>query len=909
MSDSGTRWPNDSITRWSRRALRVATLLVPFRGQREWLMEWEAELWQLRNSKENPVRLVAFLTGAFGHGLWEWKEGWRMDILLQDARYALRTLTRSPGFTAAAVLMLAMAIGANTALFSVLEQAVLTEPPFPEAERLVVVDSLFGRSEENMGISKWSYPRYQALVDEVRSIDNIAGYGLRTMTLTELGNPIVIGVETVTPALFGLLGIEAIRGRVFGPDEVDNGDPNMVALVSHGFWQTRMGASPDAVGASMTLDRLRFTVLGVLGPGFDGITGGAELWIPFSAMREVNNDSLLDDAWNQTLNLIGRLAPGFTLESARSEVQIFGATIMERFPPPVAASRLVSGADVVPYRTARVNPVAETSMFALFGAVALVLLVATANLASLLLARGAARGREAAVRASLGAGRARLVRQMLTESLSLAVMGGVLGIGVAWVGLDVLGAWLTEAVGTGSDRGLKYLDPDSLSLDWGVLMFGALLTGGVGVVFGILPALQAARTNPTAALKGGGASLGAGPTAFGLPGQTALVVFQVGVALVLMTGATLMMRSLANLQSVDVGYDSERLLTAVYGLTPAEEQAGVDLATFHLDFLERVRALPGVVGATVGEIPMGGPTYRTIVMGSEGDPELTPQMHTWVRLQPVADGHLGLLGADFLEGRDIEAGDGTDNERVIVLNRRAVDVLFPNGNPIGRKIQLGWADFGGNGVTVVGVVRSLQFEQGFGLAPELQGWVSMRQAPRPSTGLMVRTQGDPQSLVPIIRRTLAEVNSSLALTSVMTMEERAASVTARHRVVSMLLGTFAGISLFLVAAGLYGTIAFTVAGRTRELGLRASLGANRSSLLALVLRQGLGVTVLGILLGLVGAWWTTRFLEGLLFGIDPVDPLTFVGTSGTLFLVALVASYLPARRAMHIDPMTALRED
>ena len=224
MSDSGTLWPNDSITRWSRRALRVANLLVPFRGRREWLMEWEAELWQLRNSKENPVRLVAFLTGAFGHGLWEWKEGWRMDILLQDARYALRTLTRSPGFTAAAVLMLAMAIGANTALFSVLEQAVLTEPPFPEAERLVVVDSLFGMAEEDMRVSKWSYPRYQALVDEVRSIDNIAGYGLRTMTLTELGNPAVIGVETVTPALFDLLGIEAIRGRVFGPDEVDNGD-------------------------------------------------------------------------------------------------------------------------------------------------------------------------------------------------------------------------------------------------------------------------------------------------------------------------------------------------------------------------------------------------------------------------------------------------------------------------------------------------------------------------------------------------------------------------------------------------------------------------------------------------------------------------------------------------------------
>ncbi len=909
MSNSGPRWPKDPITRWSRRALAVAVILVPFRGQREWLMEWEAELWQLRNSKESPVRLVAFLTGAVGHGLWEWKEGWRMDILFQDARYAFRTLTRSPGVTAAAVLMLAVAIGANTALFSVLQQAVIAEPPFPDAERLVVVDNLFGMSEEDMGVSKWSYPRYRALVDEIESIDNISGYDLKTMTLTELGNPAVIGVETVTPSLFGLLGIEAIYGRVFGPDEVDNGAPDLVALVSYGFWQTRMGGSPDAVGASMTLDRLRFTVLGVLGPGFDGITGGAEIWIPFSAMRAVENDSLLDDAWNQTLNLMGRLAENSSLEGARAEVQMFGATIMERFPPPVAASRLVSGGDVVPYRTARVNPVAETSMFALSGAVALVLLVATANLASLLLARGASRQREAAVRASLGAGRARLVRGLLTESLSLAVMGGVLGIGVAWVGIDVLGAWLTDALGTGSDRSLEYLDPDSLSLNWSVLTFGALLTGGVGLVFGILPAWQAARTNPAVTLKRGGTSLGYGPTASGLPGQTPLVIFQVGLALVLMTGATLMMRSLANMQRVDVGYDSERLLTAVYGLTPAEEQAGVDLATFHLGFLERVRALPGVVGATLGEIPMGGPTYRTIVMGSDGDPELTPQMHTWVRLQPVADGHLGLLGADLLEGRDFEAGDGADNERVIVLNRRAVDVLFPNGNPIGQSIQLGWADFAEDGATVVGVVESLQFEQGFGLSSELQGWVSIRQAPRPSTGLMVRTEGDPQDLVPVIRSTLAEMNSSLALTSVMTMEERAANVMARHRVVSTLLGIFAGISLFLVAAGLYGTIAFTVAGRTRELGLRASLGANRGSLLALVLRHGLSVTVLGILLGLVGAWWTTRFLEGLLFGVEPFDPLTFAGTSGVLFLVAFVAAYLPARKAMHIDPMTALRTE
>ena len=280
-------------------------------------------------------------------------------------------------------------------------------------------------------------------------------------------------------------------------------------------------------------------------------------------------------------------------------------------------------------------------------------------------------------------------------------------------------------------------------------------------------------------------------------------------------------------------------------------------------------------------------------MGSEGDPELTPAMHTWVRLQPVADGHLGLLGADFIEGRDIEPGDGTDAQRVIVLNRRAASVLFPNGSPLGQRIQLGWQEFGGDGATVVGVVEHLQFEQGFGLPPELQGWVSVRQAPRLSTGLMVRTQGDPQDLVPAIRSTLAELNSDIALTSVMTMDERSANMNARPRVVSMLLSVFAAVSLFLVAAGLYGTIAFTVARRTREIGLRASLGANRGSLLTLVLRQGIGVTVLGIVVGLAVSSWATRFLEGLLFGIGTVDPVTLGGVSLVLFLVAcaVVSSY------------------
>ena len=731
MTDLGPRWPDDARTRWSRRALWAASRLVPYRRRRDWFREWEAELWQLRCGKEAPMRLAVFLAGAIGHGMWEWREEWRMDTLLQDIRYAVRTLARSPGFTAAAVLLLATGIGANTALFSVLEQAVLGTPPFLDPDELVVVDNLFGRSAEDMQVSNWSYPRYRALRDEIESIDDPAGYGTRTATLTELGDPTTVSLETVTPSYFSLLGVDAARGRVFGPDEVDNGSANLVALVSDRFWRTRLGAAPDVVGRIVTLDRIRLSVLGVLPPRFDGLTGEAELWIPLSALREFEDESALADPWNQYFNVVARLDRNATLESAQAEVRAFGATFMERFPPPEAASLLIAGADVVPYREARVNPVAEASMFALFGAVALMLLVATANLAGLLLARGANRQREAAVRAALGAGRTRLLRQLLTESLTLAFLGGTLGVAVAWIGVDVLGVWLTDAVGTGGGRGLEYLNPDGLSLDWPVLGFAVLLTGGVGIVCGIFPAWQAARIDPGASLMGGGASLGSRPTASGLPGRSGLVVVQVGVAIVLLAGATLMMRTLANLQRVDLGYDPDRLLTAMYGLTPADEEAGVDPATFHVDFLERVRALPGVVGATLGEVPRAGPTWRTIVMGSDGRPDIVPTMHMWIRMQAVADGHLGVMGADLIEGRDIEESDGTETEKVVVLNRTAASVLFPDANPIGRMIQLGPVELRSPGTTVVGIVDDLQYAD--------------PGEPSRASGIPVRTTGAPGS--------------------------------------------------------------------------------------------------------------------------------------------------------------------
>jgi len=385
-----------------------------------------------------------------------------MESIRQDIRYAARTLARSPGFTIAAITVLTLSIGANTALFTVLEEAVLAEPPFPD--RRVTIDNLFTMPNGEFMRSKWSYPRYRAFRDETRFLEDVAGYSLRTMTLTELGPPAVIGVETVTPSFFPVLGITAARGRVFGAEEIDNGSRDMVALISHDFWQARLGGSQAAVGSTITLNQMDLQALGVLPSGFDGVTGGANVWVPFSALREIENAGMLEQPWNQHFDVLASLGPTATLENARAEAHAFATRIFERWAPPPGASHVQAAGDVVRYREAHVNQAAKSSMFTLFGAVGLVLLIATANLAGLMIARGTSRYREAAIRASLGAGRVRLLRQLLTESLLLALVGGALGIAAASLGVGVLGRWLMDALGTGGGRGLQYLDPDGLGI-------------------------------------------------------------------------------------------------------------------------------------------------------------------------------------------------------------------------------------------------------------------------------------------------------------------------------------------------------------------------------------------------------------------------------------------------------------
>jgi predicted permease len=901
-------WPTDPVTRWSRRLLRAAALLVPGALRDVRRGEWEAELWQLRTNGSSHRDLSWFLAGVVWDAMSEWKEGWRMESMIQDVRFALRTLRRSPGFTAAAIVTLALSIGASTTLFSVIEEAVFSEPPYPDSERLVVVDQLFQPPGEEIRPSLWSYPRYVAFRDEVSSFAELGGYAARTMTLTELGSPEIVSVEAVTPSLLPMLGASERLGRLFGAEEEDMGGSVLNAVVSSGFWERRMGRTPDAVGTVITLDRLRFRVVGVVEEGFEGLGGTAEVWIPFAALREVENPTITEEPWNQFFYVLGRLAPDATLDRAAEEARSFGAKIMERWPPPPGAENMTATLGVVRFADAKGNAAARTSMIALFAAVLLVLLIATANLAGLLLARGAARRTEAAVRASLGAGRVRLARQLLTESLTLAFLGGLLGLGLATFGIEAVGRWLTESLGTAGGRGLEFLDPEALTIDWRVFGFALGLTTGVGLLFGLLPAWQASGADPGEGLRGGRTSIGARPGLLGLGSRGVMIVTQVAIAIVLLAGASVMMRTTLNLERVDLGFDREGMLTAMYSLSPADQAAGIDPAVFHTEVIERVRALPGVLSASAGEVPMGGPTWRTLVLGSEGRPELTSAQHLWVRIQPVSDGHLTMLGADLLEGRDIDRTDDENSERVVVLGRSAVEELFPNGRALGQRVQLAWPGFEEVGGTVVGVVEDMRLDQP-GTPPERLAFVPLRQGAQPETGLMIRTAGAPEAILPAVQEELAEIAPDVALTSAMSMETRAAAATVRPRVLTLLLGFFAGVALFLVAVGLYGTIAYVVAQRTPELGLRASLGAGRASLLALVLRQGLGVTLVGIVAGVGGSLWATRLLDGLVFGTGTTDPAGLLGVSAGLFCVALLAAYVPARRGTRIDPVRALRAE
>jgi len=810
-----------------------------------------------------------------------------MEHLLRDLRISLRTLGRRHGFVAVAVATLALAIGANSAIFSVVRGVLLQPPPYPEPERLVWLwetDRLRGTDQEGASVAD-----YYDLREGTRAFAALAVLRPLGLTLTGDGEPERLPAGKASSELFAALGLAPVLGRGFTPaEDAAGGEP--VVVLSEGLWRRRFGADPDILGRRLRLDGVERTVVGVM-PSEAGIPPGPEqLWIPseFTAL-EAGDD--YRGVHNQLV--LARLAPGVPLETAQAEV----GAVMARLERDHADDNLGRGARLVPFHEQTVGGV-RPALLVLLAAVGAVLLIACANVANLMLARAAARRREIALRTALGASRRRVVQQLLVESLLLAAAGGGLGLLLATWGVDALVA----LGGAGVPR------LDEVRLDGAVLAFTAALALATGLACGLLPALRASRPDLRGALTEGGR--GGGLSARRSRLRRALVVIEVAAAVVLVIAAGLLLRSFWRVLAVDPGLDPDRVLVVDLELPQASYPFPEGWPVFDwprgVGFVraleERIGDLPGVAGATTAlNAPLAsGWTTRVSVVGQ---PEVPEGELDEARFRPVGPGWFRLLRIPLAAGREFVAADDGSAPRVAIVNQAFVRRYFPGGNPLGESINIF-----GVPREIVGVAGDVRFR---GREADVQPtmYVPFHQNPLSALSLVVRAEGDPLALVPAVRGAIRALDPDLPLVEVATLEQTLAGSLAQRRFTLSLLALFAALALVLAAVGIYGTVALGVVERTHEIGVRLALGGDRGDVLRLVLGQGLGLTLAGVALGLAGALAVRRALAALLFEVGPGDPLTWAAVPAVLAAVALAASWLPARRATAVDPVVALHQE
>jgi putative ABC transport system permease protein len=806
--------------------------------------------------------------------------------LSQDVRYALRTLLRSPSFTAICIATMALAIGANTAIFSVVDAILLERLPFPEPERLVLVGHREEIPTELGSTTPGNFYDWLAgtAAGEDPAFESMAAFGSMATNLTWKGSSQrVVGVRSAG-SLFDVLGAPALHGRTFRSDE-DGPGAERVVVLSHGLWLRLFGPDPSAVGKTLTLGGNPYLVLGVMPRGFAFPDSEAEYWIParFDEEFRGNRDQYF-------LLAAARLAPGVSAEQARARLDTVMDRIRRAFPQETGETT----AGVLPMKAALVAEV-QTRLWTLMGAVLLILLISCANLGNLLLARAAGRRREIALRNALGARPARLVRQMLTESLLLAVAGGAAGLLLGSLLLDGLVALLPTDLPRSQEIGL----------DLRVLAFTLLVSLASGLAFGLFPSLQLAGRVPGDALRDG--TRGSGRTRFARAG---LVISEVALALMLLAGAGLLIRSFAKLIEVDPGFAPGRLLTFRVGVSPAayDEPAR---AAFFAELEEKLRALPGVQAvARASDLPVTG--YGSGAWFNLLDRPLpaneTPPA---IPYRVVGTGYLQAIGIPLLRGRAFNSGDRLDGTRAVIVSESVAKRFWPGEEALGKQIYLGAPDnrLFPDGV-VVGVAADVKQDGLAEAAPEtvyfpatlIPAWTQFSFALRAAAG-------DPESLVGPAREAVRQLDRAVPLFQVRSMDDLLAESVAPARSSMVLVGLFAALALVLAVLGVFGVLSYTVAQRTTELGIRLALGASARSVGLLVLGQGLLQVLAGVALGLAGSLALTRFLESLLFGVTPTDPLTFGAVALLLVGVAAVASYLPARRATRVDPMTVLRQE
>lgn len=844
------------------------------------------------------------------------KGGLAMGEWWTDVRVAARALRRTPWFTAAAVLVLALGIGANAAVFSALKATLLTPPPYPHPDRLVLLDLTEASHGHRPRGVVWSYRKYQVLAGTHNlPLQGSAAYGVRHVTLTGAGRAAYLSIEFVTPGYLKVLGLTPTLGRDFtADDDVDGAPP--VALLGYDLWQTRFGADPGIVGRSVTLNGHAVTVVGVAPSGFRGLSGTAELFAPVGAGATLVSPILVRAAQAHWLRAVGRLAPGASLTSLDQHLQAVGQAVAETYPTRDPA--IIQGASAQALLSERVNDRARSSVLILSAAATLLLLVACANLAGLLVARADGRTKEAAVRVAMGAGRWRVARGFLVEALLLAVAGGAAAMVVARIGARSLAAaWPARFLdGSWNVRGVNL---STVSVDGRVVAFAVLVTLVVGLLFGALPALRASQVSPARQLRAGAA--GAPRSRRGMDLRGWLVSGEVALALVLLVGAGLLVHSLKELQAVDRGFRSGKLVSFSYDI-PRTSHWSDDVAGFNERFLEKLNALPDVESAAVTCVtPLQGHCMITDVRRAGGR-KWSEGSRPRIGVNYVSDGFFRTLGVPVRKGRTFTSEDQKGSRPVVVLNETAARRLFPDGHPLGQPVAMGIdltpdATGAGNGVQVtgtgggtaevIGVVADVLYDRpSQGVMPDV--YVDERQEAGPSQ-IIARTRGEPLALIPAARAALASLDPDIPLHGVSTDSQWEAGATADTRVLGGLLGAFAALALLLACTGVWAVVSYAVARRTPELGLRIALGAEPRQVVRLVVRGGLVLAVSGVAAGALGAWGASRVLTSLLYDVAPTDPVTFVAAAGVLLGVATLAAWIPARKATSVDPMVALRAE
>src|ERR1700683_5395340 len=806
-----------------------------------------------------------------------------MGTLIQDLRYGVRMLWKSPGFTIVAVLTLALGIGANTAIFSVVNGVLLRPLPFRDPSRLVLI-----AEKSSFPIISTSYENYLDWRNQSHSFESMEATRGGSITLTGAGEPARLNVRMASAGLFSMLGINAQIGRTFLPEE-DRAGGTPVALISYGLWQRRFGGATDIIGKTVNLDLQPYTVVGILPNGFQ-ILQPADVFLPFVPWAKTLPD---DRNWHPGIIPLARLKQGVSKEQARSEMIGITKRLEQQYPD----YNTGTSADVIGLQDEIVQN-SRPALLLLLGAVSFVLLIACANVANLLLARAASRGREVAIRTAMGAGRGRVIRQLLTESVLLSLAGGLLGVLIAWIALGLLLKIAAGSVPQGAPIGL---DP------W-VLSVTAVVSLITGLLFGIVPALRTAKLDLRESLNEGSRGSTAGPGQHVLRG--ALVAMEIALAMLLLVGSGLLLRSFSRLQEVPPGFQPDHLLVADIPLSPTAYAKPQDRYQFFDRLVERAKSLPGVRSAAAASfLPVSG-GGSIIHFNITGRPPKSPHEFVAAGYRTITPNYLETLGVPLLQGRFLARADNDKSPAVVVINKTMVNTFFPNENPIGKRLQLGaLPDKEVPTMEIVGVVGDVHF--GLGTDPQAEMYLPYRQAdlilPVFQLSLVMRTAGDPSLQTSALRSALAEIDPNQPLVKVRTMEENMVTTVAQPRFRTWLIGILAILALVLAAVGVYGVMSYTVTQRTSEIGVRVALGAQPQDVFRVVVGQGLRLALFGVGLGLVAALVLTRLLQSFLFGISAYDPVTFIAVSLLLTLVAAAASYFPARRATRVDPMIALR--